>query len=141
MACRVRVRLRRGLRSVETSALVNSGFESDEPDVVVPVEGARALGLWPPPDDVELAELGTGGGDLAAPYYRKAAKLELLAEGVSKSLEVCIIVDPYVDEVILSDAVAGELGISILDVKRGLWRPREDPAGVERESAEKEVWK
>lgn len=72
MACRVRVRLRRGSRCVETSALVNSGFESDEPDVVVPVEVARALGLWPPPDDVELAELGTGGGDLAAPYYRKA---------------------------------------------------------------------
>jgi hypothetical protein len=46
-----------------------------------------------------------------------------------------------VDEVILSGAVAGELGISMLDVKRGLWRLREDPAGVERESAEKEVWK
>jgi hypothetical protein len=41
----VRVRLRRGSRSVETSALVNSGLESGEPDVVVPVEVARALGL------------------------------------------------------------------------------------------------
>ena len=34
-------------------------------------------------------------------------------------MDVSIIVDPYVDEVILSDAVAGELGISILDMKGG----------------------
>ena len=141
MACRVRVRLSRGSRSLETSALVNTGFESDEPDVVVPVEVARLLGLWPPPSDVELVELGTGGGDLAAPYYRAAARLELLAEGVSKGLEVNIIVDPYVDEVLLSDLVAGELGIVLLDVKRGVWKLREDPASVERRSAEKETWR
>jgi len=141
MACRVRVRLSRGAESLETSALVNSGFESDEPDVVVPVEVARLLGLWPPPSDVELAELGTGGGDLAAPYYRMAARLELLAEGVLRSLRVSIIVNPYVDEVVLSDMVVGELGIVLLDVKEGLWRLRRDPEGVERRSVEKEVWK
>ena len=43
-------------------------------------------------------------------------------------MDVSIIVDPYVDEVIPQRRGGGGLGISILDVKRGLWRLREDPA-------------
>ena len=116
MACRVRVRLRRGSRCVETSALVNSGFESDEPDVVVPVEGARALGPMAAPRRRRAGRARDGRRGPRGAVLQEGAKLELLAEGVSMSLDVCIIVDPYVDEVILSDAVAGELGISILDV-------------------------
>lgn len=54
MACRVRVKLSTRSRAVETSALVNSGFESDDPDVVIPVELARKLDLWPPHPDTEL---------------------------------------------------------------------------------------
>ena len=48
MACRVRVKLKRGSRVIETSALVNSGFETDAPDIVIPVELAKRLSLWPP---------------------------------------------------------------------------------------------
>jgi hypothetical protein len=58
-----------------------------------------------------------------APYYAAAALLELIAEGKTlKKLKVNIIVNPHVDEVILSDAVAGELGIVLLDLKRGTKR-------------------
>jgi hypothetical protein len=54
VACRVRIRLSTD-KAVETSALVNSGFESDDPDVVIPVELARRLNLWPPHPNSELA--------------------------------------------------------------------------------------
>jgi len=48
MACRVRVRLIKGDKAVQTSALVNSDFETDAPDIVIPVELAKRLSLWPP---------------------------------------------------------------------------------------------
>jgi len=48
MAARVRVRLSRWKRRVETSALLNSGFETDSSDVVVPAGVAKTLGVWSP---------------------------------------------------------------------------------------------
>ena len=43
----MRIRLKHSEKSVETSALVSSGFESDAPDTVIPVEVAKRLNLWP----------------------------------------------------------------------------------------------
>jgi hypothetical protein len=48
MVCRVKVVIRREHGVVEASALLNSGFESDEPDIVIPVSIAEKLHLWPP---------------------------------------------------------------------------------------------
>jgi len=41
MACRVRVRLKRGGKNIETSAILNSGFGTDSPDIIIPVEIAK----------------------------------------------------------------------------------------------------
>ncbi len=38
MAVRVRVRLRRGTIEVATTALINSGFETDTPDIAIPIK-------------------------------------------------------------------------------------------------------
>lgn len=38
------------------------------------------------------------------------------------------LVNPYIDEVSIGDFLAGELGIAILDAKRGLWRFRDEEA-------------
>ena len=43
------MRLRSRGRAVETSALANTGFESDREEVLLPVRLAERLGLWPPP--------------------------------------------------------------------------------------------
>ena len=48
MACRVRVRLKVKDGVFEGRALLNSGFEADAPDIIVPVHIARDLNLWPP---------------------------------------------------------------------------------------------
>ena len=49
MAVRVRLRVSRGGSGVEVVALVNSGYEADSPQLMVPVALAKVLGLWPPP--------------------------------------------------------------------------------------------
>ncbi len=45
MVCRVRVRLKVKDRVFEGRALLNSGFEADAPDIIVPVHIARDLKL------------------------------------------------------------------------------------------------
>ncbi|MEM0505158.1 MAG: hypothetical protein QXN19_05020 [Sulfolobales archaeon] len=61
----VRVRLRVVSKSnveVVVSALVNSGFEAETPQLLVPRSLASTLGLWPPPPEAQLVEVGTAGG-------------------------------------------------------------------------------
>ncbi len=119
----MRIRLRSGSNEVESSALLNSGFETDSPDVAVPVRVARALGLWPPSRMGELITLDTGGGEAEAYLFEGAAELELVLEDRRiKPILVNVIVNPSIGEILLSDYVASELGIVLLDFKRGLWR-------------------
>lgn len=44
MVVRVRIRLERGA-AFETSALANSGYEAETPQVMVPIEAAKRLGI------------------------------------------------------------------------------------------------
>jgi len=140
VACRVRVRIRHGNSIVETSALVNSGFESDAPDIVVPVEVAKRLGLWPP-RKARAVVLETGGGETAAIYSESAVELELvLGDRELKRVTANVIIDPYIREVALSDYVSSLLGIMLIDIKRGLWRLTDDPPTTVRMSAPLEEW-
>jgi len=61
----VRIRLRiisRVGKEVITSALVNSGFKAETPQLLIPRSLAYELGLWPSPPDAVLVEVGTAGG-------------------------------------------------------------------------------
>jgi predicted aspartyl protease len=106
MAVRVRAKLRQGSIELETTALVNTGFEAPAPDLALPVEAARRLGLWPP-RRAKLVVADTGGG--------------VEVEGRRRTANV--LVNPHIDEVLISDYLAGELGIVILDPRRGLCSP------------------
>jgi len=134
MGVRVRVKIEVGDRSVELPALLNSGFESDEPDVVVPVSVAEALGLWPP-HSFRLEEVATAGGDVRVFVFPRQGRIRLLL-GTDYEPEITcnILVNPHVDEVLLSDYVIDELGIVVLSFRRGLWRHKEDPEGTVRQS-------
>jgi hypothetical protein len=49
MAVRVRLRITRGDSAIEAIALVNSGYEADPPQLMIPLTLAKTLGVWPPP--------------------------------------------------------------------------------------------
>jgi hypothetical protein len=58
VALRVRLRVR---GFVDTSALVNTGFETETPQLLLPLKLVSVMGLWPPPE-AQLLEFGTAGG-------------------------------------------------------------------------------
>ncbi len=73
MAVRVKLRIERGDRSSEVVALVNSGYEADTPQLMIPIGLARELGLWPPPPDSREEVFDTAGGPLRVWIVRGAA--------------------------------------------------------------------
>jgi hypothetical protein len=85
------------------------------------------------PRTSKTAALDTGGGEVVNPYYISCADLHLIL-GEPKTIRVNIIVNPHVDEIVISDYVAGALGIMLLDFKRGFWRLSDDPQDVIRRS-------
>lgn len=124
-------------RSVECIALLNSGYEAPSPQLMVPVNLAKQLGLWPPVNAFE-AEFDTAGGVLKAWIYPRIAKVKVIANDIeSKEVVTDIVVSPYADEPLISDLLAEELEIAVESFGRGLWRFRWEPKDKVRESEKK----
>jgi len=140
VAVRVRLRVRRGDRVVEAAALVNSGYEADSVQLMIPVALAKALELWPPPSDARECVFETAGGPLRVWVVAKGASVRAVADDAqSKEVEVDLVISPLADEPLISDVLADELEIAIEGFAEGLWRFRWEPSGRVRRS-EKRGW-
>ena len=60
MVVRVKVRIERSGKVVETSALANSGYEAETPQLLIPIPLAETLGLWLPTEELALEDVGEG---------------------------------------------------------------------------------
>ena len=106
---RVKISIKCGNKEIVTSALVNSGFESNEPEIIIPLEVAKRLGLWPPVS-VEYAEYETAGGIITLPRYKNIAEIRLILEDKeTKPIKCTLTVNPEVSEV-----------FSIINLKKSL---------------------
>ena len=132
---RVRVESRRG-SVIETSALVNTGFETPNPQILLPVKAAERLGLWPDlPRDAIPEIYDTAGGPTRVYRVRGAVKVRI-AEGVEAVADA--VISPIEVEVLISDKLADELMIAIERPGEGLWRLRGE--SVIRRSEKPEIW-
>ena len=128
MAVRVRLRLKRGNVVLETVALVNSGYEADTPQLLLPVGLARELGLWPPGTGMIETTFETAGGPLRVWVARKAIMVQVIApDASSPEVEADAVVSALADEPLISDQLAGALAIAVEDFAEGLWRFRWEP--------------
>ena len=64
MVERVRIRIEKKNKVIETSALVNSGYEAETPQLLIPIKSAQLLDLWPPRNGFEETKFETAGGSL-----------------------------------------------------------------------------
>ena len=81
MPVRVKVKIKslKG-KEVITSALLNTGFTSLEPDTLIPKNLAKKLGLWPPPENSILETLDTAGGEVLSYVIPKSVEITILAK-------------------------------------------------------------
>ncbi len=138
MAVRVKLRIRRNNITIDVIALVNSGYEADTPQLMIPLDIARELKLWPPPPSSRETIFETAGGPLRVWIIPKSAYIKVITDNVS-SREVLadLVISALADEPLISDMLAGALEIAVEDFALGLWRFRWEPKEKVRESEKK----
>jgi len=143
VAVRVRMRIRNieNNRVVETNALVNSGFITEKPQLLIPRGLASELGLWPPPPSSRLIELGTAGGPVKNYLIQDIVEVEVVESDRHSGRVVCdVIVSHIEEEVLINDKLGDELGIVLISMGKGLWRFIDDPLDMVRESKNPQYW-
>ena len=135
MAVRVRIRIKANEKNKVLTVLVNGGAESEEPVIVIKPADARDLGLNI--NDFELIEVELASGITHNLISKRKVTLELLDdEGNVLSLtEAYVAIDEDLTEPLITDATIDELGIQVISFKKGLWRHKNDPPELVRESA------
>ncbi|MEM1538386.1 MAG: hypothetical protein QXK12_01875 [Candidatus Nezhaarchaeales archaeon] len=124
MAVRVKLLVKCESKELIVTALVNSGFETDTPQLLLPITAAGRLGLSPPLGGLEQI-YDTAGGPTRVWVYPEKVEVKVLAgEGFSKTVKADVVVSAIEDEALISDKLAGELELVVEDFGRGLWRLR-----------------
>ena len=143
MAVRVRlaVRNRETGALMELAALVNSGFEAETPQLLLPVAAARELGLWPPRPEASRATYDTAGGPVGVWIYPRALSVRVVVEDVEAPEAIADAVISTVErEALISDKLMSALQIAIEDAGEGLWRFRFEGLDRLRRSVEPQFW-
>lgn len=142
MAVRVRVRIARNGKEIVASALANSGYESETPQVLLPIEAAEILNLWPPEKNIEETVFDTAGGPLRVWVASRAVKVKVVVEDIDMPfVEADAVISPIADEIMLSDKMISELNIALEDPGRGYWRFTWEGKEVKRRSEPPRYWK
>ena len=104
--------------------LLNTGFEGEKPEVLIPVRLAEKLRLWPRlPENVEVRSFETPAGLTRMYYLEDIAEVSVEREAFIKC---SLIVSELEHEVLLNDYSIKGLGIVIEDPAEGLWRFRNE---------------
>ncbi|MCC6013857.1 MAG: hypothetical protein LM593_05770 [Candidatus Verstraetearchaeota archaeon] len=134
MGIRIKLKLLVENKEIDVIALVNSGFESTEPDICIPLKLAEKIKLWPS-SIFESEKVLTAGGEVSV--FRLPLKAEImliLDNNIKKRIPCNIVINPYVEEVLLSDYLIDELEIIPISFRKGLWRHKTDNESIIRES-------
>ena len=125
MGVRVRIRIEFKDRSLMTIALVNTGFEGDVPEVLIPPHIAIKLGVWPKLPDGTIIETYRSASGLMRVYRIKGARVSLVSEEkIYEPIETYLVISEYTDIVLINDQLISSMNIIIEDPAKGLWRIR-----------------
>jgi hypothetical protein len=133
---RVKVRVVVGVRVFEAIALVNTGFETDEPQLLIPYnllleKNIDISDLGKP----TLLEYDTPGGSVTMYVYPRACRVSIIEpDRSSREVIADLVVSLTEREVLMSDALIEELGVIIISPRKGLWKFTDDPSTTTRSS-------
>ncbi len=140
MGVRVRIRIRVNGIVQETAALVNTGFETEEPELLIPIKLAERFRLYPPPKGTQVAEYVTAAGPALMVRLPSKIQVEMSYERTTRAVEAVAVMGTLEQEVLISDSLAEELKIAIQNPRKGLWRFRDEEARKTRPSEKPQYW-
>lgn len=141
MAVRVKLRLKGEGKEAVVSTLINSGFEAKEPQLIIPLKLAENLELTSA--DASIEDFSSAGGSRVSGYrVEDPVEVELVLNGEpSVKTFAFITILPGETEAIMSDRLASDLGIIILDLWRGHWCLKNELGVKQRSSASPQEWR
>jgi len=129
LGVRVKLNVSIGDKEFTIIALLNSGFETDTPQLLIPYRLLREHGI-----DLSLLgeyvvkEYVTAGGSVSLSIYPRKCKVKVVEEDRESNEVYADLVVSFIDtEPLVSDALIEELGIIILNPRKGYWRFNDDP--------------
>jgi hypothetical protein len=142
MAIRVKLRIKaKNGKEVFSPALVNSGFETEKPQLLIPIQLAKLLDIWPPPPSAILTELGTAGGPVRNYLIPDELEVSVITNDREVGPVTCdAIISHIEEEVLINDKLGDEFNIIILRLGAGLWKFADDPLEIKRESEKPKYW-
>lgn len=143
MAVRVRLKIESVDRKVlEAIALINTAFETENPQLLIPVKAAEKLGLWPNlPPEARAEIYDTAGGPMRVYLIPQKAKTTVLTDDREGQEVLSDIVISHTEvEILIGDKLAGKMQIVIEDPGEGIWRFKDDPPEKKRGSQTAKHW-
>ena len=113
---------------LEVNSLLSTGFESEEPEMLVPVKVAETLGFWPDlPKGAVVKAYETAGGTVRMYHISEAVEIHVATEDrLSKTIKCHLVISELEREVLLGDRAIDELEIVIESPGKGLWRFKDE---------------
>ena len=130
MALRLRLRLESAKgSSIDVIALVNSGYETTRPEILVPPDVAKALGYYPElPAGAMIREYVLADGSRTRLIkVMDAVKVHVVEEDrVVGGVISDLVISERAEEVLISDKLTDKLNIVMIAVGEGLWCFRDE---------------
>ncbi|MGC8543290.1 MAG: hypothetical protein ACP5GZ_11825 [Vulcanisaeta sp.] len=125
MAIRLRIKLSSIMgRTMVTKALVTAGYETQEPEILIPRGIAEDLNLLPKlPSGSEVRNYVLADGTVTRLILIPNAVQVWVLENDREvgGIMAHVAVSERADEVLLSDKLVSKLGIVLLDIGEGIW--------------------
>lgn len=132
MAVRVKVRIELAGKTIECVAIANSGYEAEDPEIVLPLPLVRDV---IPRRNMRGVKYTVAGGREEKFWFAGNAKVTVLCpDRVSPGILTGVIVADGESQAILNDSFLSAVGLVIQDARKGSWRFKDDPPDKERAS-------
>lgn len=139
MAVNVRVEIEYKGKKAQGVALANSGYEAQGAEILAPM-GFLKSRLDVSAKGKKEKYMAAGGKEVEFVVLGGAVVRVVAQDRTSAPVRALLIVSDLENRIIMNDVLVGELGMNLLDVKKGVWRFADDPAGRERPSEMKELY-
>jgi hypothetical protein len=123
VAIRLKIRLVRGGRSIDVVALINSSYETREPELLVSTAIATRLSVYPQlPEGAVVKEYRLADGSITKliKIPRTVQVYAVEEDRIVGSVEASLVIAEKANEPSISDKLAGKLRIATLDFRRSL---------------------
>ena len=111
-------------RTVDVIALINSGYETSTPELLIPRDVAKDLGLYPSiPVESEVKEYVLADGSRRTLIrIPNAIEVSVVTDDrIVGPIKASVVIAEHAEEPLISDKLSDALGIVALAIGQGLW--------------------